>query len=290
MLKNTFHHLPGIGALTERQIWSAGILAWDDFKEPNPLKWSSARTAACRVGLQTSQKYLLDNHPGYFTGHLPSSQHWRIFPEFRNTTAYLDIETTGMDPYDQSITTIALYDGRSVFYYIAGQNLERFKSDITRYGLIVTYNGKCFDIPFVEKDLNIRLPQAHIDLRYVLAGLGITGGLKRCEAKLGLARGDLAGVDGFFAVLLWNEYRQYKNTKALQTLLAYNIQDAVNLETLMVMAYNLKIKETPFASSHRMDLTPIPTVPFNPDPPTIAQIKQRYTFGNHFQGYNPTRG
>jgi len=278
MLKSTFHHLPGIGAHTERQIWSAGILAWEDFKEPYPVKWSSARLAACKRGLQTSLKHLRDNHPGYFTGDLPSSQHWRIFPEFKNTTAYLDIETTGMDPYDQTITTIALYDGRSVFYYIAGQNLEAFKSDITRYGLIVTYNGKCFDIPFIERNLKIRLPQAHIDLRYVLAGLGFTGGLKRCEGMLGLARGDLSGVDGFFAVLLWNEYRQYKNIKALETLLAYNIQDAVNLETLMVKAYNLKIKETPFACSHRMDLPSIPLVPFRPDRPTIEQIKQRYNF------------
>lgn len=38
MLKNTFHHLPGIAAHTERQIWSVGILAWDDLKEPYPLK------------------------------------------------------------------------------------------------------------------------------------------------------------------------------------------------------------------------------------------------------------
>jgi len=279
MLKNTFHHLPGIGARIERQIWSAGVFTWDDFKAPYPLRCSPARLAAWKAELQTSAKQLQDNNPGYFAGHLPTGQHWRILPEFRDTTVYLDIETTGMDPYDQAITTIALYDGRSVSYYIAGQNLEAFKSDIARYGLIVTYNGKCFDIPFIERNLGIRLPHAHIDLRHVLASLGFTGGLKRCEAMLGLARGELSGVDGFFAVLLWNEYRHYKNENALQTLLAYNIQDAVNLETLMVMAYNLKIKDTPFARSHRMDLPSLPALPFRPHRPTIEQIKQRYNFG-----------
>jgi len=55
----------------------------------------------------------------------------------------------------------------------------------------------------------------------------------------------LSDIDGFFAVLLWNEYRKSGSQKALDTLLAYNVQDTVNLESLMVTAYNLKIKETP---------------------------------------------
>ncbi|MEW6670075.1 MAG: ribonuclease H-like domain-containing protein [Thermodesulfobacteriota bacterium] len=279
MLKNTFHHLPGIGAQTERQIWSAGILHWDDFKEPYPFNWSPARTSAWKADLQTSAQRLQNNDPGYFSGCLPASQHWRMFPEFRDAAVYLDIETTGMEPHADAVTTIALYDGRAVSYYIAGRNLDAFQSDIGRYGLIVTYNGKCFDVPFIERSLGFRLPQAHIDLRYVLAGLGFTGGLKRCEALLGLERGDLSGVDGFFAVLLWNEYRQYQNEKALQTLLAYNIQDAVNLETLMVTAYNLKIKDTPFARSHRIEPPPPPLLPFAPHRPTIEHITRRYHFG-----------
>ena len=287
MLRSTFHHLPGIGARTERQIWSAGVLAWDDFKEPYPLKYASDRLAAWRADLQTSEKHLQDTDPGYFSARLPAGQHWRLFPEFRDTAVYLDIETTGLEPSGHAVTTIALYDGRSIFYYIAGKNLEDFKSDIARYHLIVSYNGKCFDIPFIERSLGIRLPHVHIDLRYVLASLGLTGGLKRCESLLGLARGDLAGVDGFFAVLLWNEYRRFNNINALQTLLAYNIQDAVNLETLMVMAYNLKIKDTPFAGSHRLDLPSPPLVPFYPHRPTIEHIKERYGLGYNFAFPDP---
>ncbi|MBU0986233.1 MAG: hypothetical protein KKH68_03175 [Proteobacteria bacterium] len=34
MLKNTFHHVPGIGIKTEVQIWNSGILGWGEFKEP----------------------------------------------------------------------------------------------------------------------------------------------------------------------------------------------------------------------------------------------------------------
>ncbi len=42
----------------------------------------------------------------------------------------------------------------------------------------------------------------------------------------------MADVDGFFAILLWQEYKNRQNRKALETLLSYNIQDAVNLEYL----------------------------------------------------------
>jgi uncharacterized protein YprB with RNaseH-like and TPR domain len=52
------------------------------------------------------------------------------------------------------------------------------------------YNGKTFDVPFIEKYFGIRMNHAHIDLRYVLKSLGYAGGLKRCEKALGLDRGE----------------------------------------------------------------------------------------------------
>ena len=44
--------------------------------------------------------------------------------------AYLDIETTGLNMWGFEITTISLYDGESIFYYVNGQNLEDFEKDI----------------------------------------------------------------------------------------------------------------------------------------------------------------
>jgi uncharacterized protein YprB with RNaseH-like and TPR domain len=58
-------------------------------------------------------------------------------------------------------------------------------------------------------------------------------------------RGDLNDIDGFFAVLLWDEYQRTGDQQALDTLLAYNIQDTVTLENLVVTAYNMKLKDTP---------------------------------------------
>jgi hypothetical protein len=92
--------------------------------------------------------------------------------------------------------------------------------------------------------------------------VGFSGGLKGCETKAGIERGNLIGLDGYDAVLLWYDYQRNGNQKALKTLLAYNSQDIVNLETLMVMAYNLKLKDTPFGGVNELPEPAVPEIPF----------------------------
>ena len=276
MLKNTFIHIPGIGEKTEKQLWEKGILDWDRVKD-HPDAATPSRMDTISQWVDRSRQHLLNRKHRFFSDHLPSSQHWRLYPEFKSSCAFIDIETTGLDAWDAVITTIALYDGSQIKYYVNGENLNDFVRDIARYDMIVTYNGKTFDIPFIESYFNIRMRQAHIDLRYVLGSLGYKGGLKKCEKALGLDRGDLDGVDGFFAVLLWKDYEKTGSKKALETLLAYNIEDVVNLHTLMVKAFNLKIRlllpelETVFC----LPEPELPDIPFLPDQPTIDRIKRQ---------------
>ena len=274
MLRNTFCHIPGIGVLTEKRLWESGILSWDSEFDCGKAPLTARRKDTLTRYIEESRGHTRNLNPGYFADLLPANLHWRLFAEFRNLVAYLDIETTGLEPWGHSITSIALYDGKSIKTYVQGQNLEDFERDVEAYKIIVTYNGKCFDVPFIQWYFRIRLDQVHIDLRYVLKSLGYSGGLKGCEAQLGIDRADLTGVDGFFAVLLWNEYSRAGNEKALKTLLAYNIEDVVNLETLMVKAYNMKLNETPFGHSLRLDPPARPESPFEPDLATIRKLKE----------------
>lgn len=271
MLKNTFCHLPGFGTKLESYLWKKGVFSWDALLAGTniPLK---KRTPPLKDSLNESFRRLREIDPCYFSDLLPVNQHWRIFPEFSRFTAYLDIETNGLAGPKGYITTIALYDGKEVFHYIRDYNLHEFREDVKKYKVLVTYNGKSFDIPIIEQSLRIKLRQAHIDLRHLLNGLGFSGGLKGCEKSLGIDRDSLAGLDGYFAVLLWKDFLQNNNALALETLLAYNIQDAVNLEPLMIYAYNLKLKETPFLSTHQLPLPPRPKLPFKPDNETIKKV------------------
>ncbi|MBW1608758.1 MAG: ribonuclease H-like domain-containing protein, partial [Deltaproteobacteria bacterium] len=82
---------------------------------------------------------------------------------------------------------------------------------------------------------------------------------------------------GFFAVLLWQDYQKNRNEKALQTLLAYNIQDVLSLEILMVIAYNLKIADTPFYLNRLPDPV-LPETPFEVDINTVERIRSEQNY------------
>jgi uncharacterized protein YprB with RNaseH-like and TPR domain len=249
---------------------------WDRLKDSAGLTLSSRRLETLTRHVDQSRQEMESGNYTYFAKRLPPALHWRFFPEFRHSMAFLDIETTGLEPSYETITTIALYDGAAIRYYVKGDNLDLFPRDIARYKTIVTYNGKCFDLPFIEYQFGIHLDQVHIDLRYILKSLGFSGGLKKCERALGVDRGELDGVDGYFAILLWNDYVKNKDRRALETLLAYNIEDVVNLETLMVKAYNLKLGQTPFVKTHCIDLPLQPELPFSADAATVERIRGRW--------------
>ncbi|MEX0777871.1 MAG: ribonuclease H-like domain-containing protein [Phycisphaeraceae bacterium] len=272
MLKQSFCHLPGVGQRSEHALWASGIDSWSALADPAAIKLAPRRRDTLKRQIDESAHHLDAGHAGYFGNALPSDQVWRLFPEFRDSIAYLDIETTGLSGMSDQITTIALYDGRQVRHYVNGQNLDDFPRDVQDYKVIVSYNGKCFDVPFMRCYFGIQLDQAHIDLRYVLKSLGYRGGLKGCERQLGMSRGELDGVDGFFAVLLWHEYQRHGDVRALETLLAYNIQDVLNLETLMVKAYNAKLNDTPFGGRLTLPAPPVMSNPFQADAATIARL------------------
>ncbi|MDQ7781877.1 MAG: ribonuclease H-like domain-containing protein [Desulfomonilaceae bacterium] len=279
MLRNTFCHIPGIGPKSEANLWKCGIRSWNDVTRHPAGEWPKKNHHLLKPRVYESITRLEHGDSDYFADRLPANEMWRMFPEFRDSTVYLDIETTGMAGSENTITTIATFDGETILYYVKGHNLESFRRDIQRYRVIVTFNGRCFDVPFIERYFGIRMPQAHIDLRFVLKSLGYGGGLKGCEKKLGIDREELDGVDGFFAVLLWQDFQHNHNIRALETLLAYNILDAVNLETLMVMAYNQKLLNTPFAESHRLPLPRPAENLFEADIATVKRImdiRERY--------------
>jgi uncharacterized protein YprB with RNaseH-like and TPR domain len=276
MLRHTFCHLSGVATRTEQRLWSAGVTCWDDALAAasslaRRLSAAELRESARRHGLGEAE---------WFADRLSAAQAWRLFGDFRDRCAYLDIETTGMSA-TALVTTVALYDGRRVRTYVRGDNLHEFARDVRDYRLLVTYNGASFDLPILRRCLGCVLDQAHIDLRYVLAGLGIRGGLKGCERQVGLGRPGLEEVDGFLAVLLWYDYQRRQDGRSLETLLAYNVQDTVNLEPLLVHAHNAWLDRlaAPFAAACRLP-PPAPAAnSFRPDPEVLARVldeRQRF--------------
>jgi uncharacterized protein YprB with RNaseH-like and TPR domain len=238
-LKNTFLHIPGIGYRTEKRIWESGIRTWNQcLRRTSRLPLGSGQKEVVLGEISRSLEQLDRGNQGFFREKLPNRELWRAFPEFRDSIAYLDIETTGLSPYNDDITVIGLYDGNDVHTFVQGINMKDFEEAIQRYKLIVTYNGAGFDLRFIEEAFSgINLNQIHIDLRFPLYRIGLKGGLKTIERNVGIRRTEeTQDLDGFDAVRMWREYES-GSQGSLDLLVAYNREDIVNLETLMRIAY-----------------------------------------------------
>ena len=244
MLENTFIHLPNFGPRRERRLWEYGIFDWDDFLE----RFSSSQYHRASCSRLASSKYALKAADAdFFASALPHDETWRAFPHFKNI-AYLDIETTGLAPQTDHVTVIGVFDGEKVHSYIHGKNIDRFHEDIKKYQMVVTFNGSQFDIPFLKKHMSgLRIPHLHVDLRFLLASLNVTGGLKKIETKFGFEReDDLKGLNGYDAVKMWQRYKRYNDNNVLDRLVRYNAADISNLKKLLEWAYKEKRARTGF--------------------------------------------
>ena len=152
--------------------------------------------------------------------------------------AYLDIETTGLSPRYNYITVVGIHifngDDTSFIQLIgrevtASAILEALKS----VGVIYTYNGRGFDIPFIYYCLGINLAELfeHHDLMLDCWKNNLYGGFKAVERQLGIER-RLKEINGYEAVRLWWSYVNDYNEDALNNLLEYNREDVINLKTL----------------------------------------------------------
>jgi uncharacterized protein YprB with RNaseH-like and TPR domain len=247
MLKHTFIHVPGVGKVTERRLWTRGIHNWEDcLREAGRLALSPRLQRCIHSHLEISCQALSQGDAAFFETWLPTSELWRMYPEFFQKAVFLDIETTGLSPHWSDITIVGIYNGQDTEVFVKGKNLEDFPEEIRNYSLLVTYNGRQFDVPFLRARFpGLELPPAHIDLRFLPRRLGLFGGLKNVERMLGLQReGNLGDVDGYMATRLWQEYKK-GNQAALDTLIRYNLEDVVNLKDIIELAYNMAIEGLP---------------------------------------------
>jgi hypothetical protein len=127
-------------------------------------------------------------------------------------------------------------------------------------------------IPYLNLYTRLRKPKKPFNIKWLNSASVSIGGVD--PILKGIYREDLEGVDGYFAVLLWDDFRRKGNQKALNTLLAYNTLDVVNLETLMVAAYDGKLTDTPFLLTHQLPIPSSPENPFKADKETIERIKR----------------
>ena len=275
MLRYSYIHIKGIGEKREKSLWNQGITTWDTTLEnidnyimPNIIR------QRFKDELPTSIRLFKEKNYRYFLYHLPEEYYYRAYPYLMDRTLFLDIETTGFSISDSHITVIGCYDGVAPRVFLFGQNERDFIEYVKKFSIIVTFNGKLFDIPFLEKYFGINIKAAHIDLRPVLSGLGYKGGLKKIEVALGLGRSnDVSDVNGYTAVLLWKYYKETGDKRALDTLIHYNLLDTINLEPLLRFAYNKYAAAYDFKDTILPE-KPLPEIHYNYNKEILDKIKK----------------
>ena len=152
---------------------------------------------------------------------------------------YLDIETTGLSPHTSELTVVGFYlvpeKGRPSLFQPYGNQISPrlLKRTLSHVDVVYTYNGRRFDLPFLEAKTGIAIEKKcrHEDLMYDCWRRGWYGGLKAVERLLGIRR-TTTNIDGWMAVQLWRNYRFEGDRSSLERLLVYNREDVINLSKL----------------------------------------------------------
>ena len=143
---------------------------------------------------------------------------------------YLDIETS----WSRDLTVVGVLSKDTGLIQLVGEEITRYRllAELPRTGRLYTYNGHCFDLSEIRKQLGLNLRDQFdsFDLRWVCQRLGLTGGQKAVEKRVGFRR-HREDIDGIEAMNLWEDY-QSGDDEALKLLLAYNAEDLVGIRAI----------------------------------------------------------
>jgi uncharacterized protein YprB with RNaseH-like and TPR domain len=229
-IENSFLPVHGVGEKTERRLWREGITHWDDFEESLVGDVQGRRI---NEFIENARTHLDAGNVRFFDDAFPSGSRWRLYENFRAATCFFDIETTGLDARHSEVTAISFHRAGETTTLVRGEDLTRaaIETELAAAGLLVSFNGKRFDVPFLEQSFGLDIDQPHLDLMYPCRQLDLTGGLKAIERAVGIDR-DRPDISGRDAVRLWHQYER-GDEDSLRTLVSYNRADTANLQSLL---------------------------------------------------------
>jgi uncharacterized protein YprB with RNaseH-like and TPR domain/predicted nuclease with RNAse H fold/dephospho-CoA kinase len=234
VLERTFLHLPGISEKRERKLWTQGVTSLLQLREASRPQLDLFSETPTDDLLERTLLALDENDLAFFSTMLPRREHYRIALTYPSEILYLDIETTGLSRYYDTITLVGWSDHRGYSYWVRGESPQALLSAISNANILVTFNGTLFDLPFIRKEFPEWLPPlVHIDLRFLAQRVGLRGGQKKIETILGLTRGKGArSLKSSDAPVLWQRF-VWGDIVSGNLLLSYNLADVQGLAYLL---------------------------------------------------------
>lgn len=244
MINHSFLHLPGIGEATERKLWDQGVRSWDDLESSLGDVFGAKKAATVAAGLEESRAAFESGEFKYFSDRMRGAHMWRLIPACEDSVAYLDIETTGLGfpPQSHSTTIAVLFKGELIVEHEPARKLELLERLEAEAKMVVTFNGLCFDMPFLRHETGLSLGLPHVDLCVWFRRHDIRGGLKAIQRAFPHVHQRASmDIDGFDAVRLWRMHKRGV-PRALETLMTYNAEDSLVLQPLMHIAYERELE------------------------------------------------
>lgn len=226
MLLNSFCCFDGISSDAERMLWRNGFVNWRQLTVADP-PLSKQKCKHLRDQIPEMEAALEGRLVDYFLQRLPVGYRLRLWPWFAEQTAFLDLESTGLN-ISSEITVVGFYFHGKLTQLIKMRDLHRLLASWGQIQLLITFNGERFDIPMLKRHFKLTYVPPHIDLLEEAKVYGYAGGLKKVEQQIGIPRSS-KGIDGSTACELWVERNRHG---CLQRLLAYNREDVLNLRRM----------------------------------------------------------
>lgn len=171
----------------------------------------------------------------------------------------LDIEATGLDPSRCKVCLAALLimtdTGIRITQFLAENHYEehRVLDAVTDFlvrediGYLITFNGRAYDIPFLNRRLEINYSGSRIDLfdfdlyRFLRRGTDLRsriGSMSQMsiENYYGIFSDRKDTITGKESITLFNEYSLTGNATAEKIILTHNREDVLQLHRLMFLS------------------------------------------------------
>lgn len=233
--------LDGVSPEAEIRFRREGILTCRQLAMNANRYFSSSHSSRITNSFREFEIASKFNLVSWFVGHLPIGHRVRAICNYHENTVFYDIETDGMAK-GAKITCITTLRAGDVRTFVRGQNLGEFLEELSSATILVGFNSKRFDTPFIMKEFALASVPPQIDLMDEAAHYGLRGGLKKIEKLIGVRRLGVDCENGAEAVEKWQRWKDTRDRKALDSLIAYNREDVLSLQVLYrhILAFSLE--------------------------------------------------
>lgn len=243
LFEQSFCQLDGITPNTEILLRDRGILTLSQLFQEADYHFSARHAWRIRQSIQTLDLAYALGILDVIANAFPCGHRVRLLHDFFSHALFLDVETSGMGP-KAKITCISTWRNGIMSTFIEGFNLNDFLKEWASAKLIVTFNGKRFDIPMLVHKFGFSAIPAQVDLMDEARHFGYKGGLKAIEPQIGFSRNQELCPNGALAISLWEEYTQTGNQAFLDELVSYNQEDVRSLTFIWRRLLALSLNNT----------------------------------------------